>query len=58
MTYSTDEVQYILNLFCFFQKNNYNSVQIKKNERIEFIKHYIADKHEISWSILNIFKRN
>jgi transposase len=31
MTYSTDEVQYILNLFCFFQKNNYNSIQIRKN---------------------------
>ena len=31
MTYSADEVQCILNLFCFFQKNNYNSVQIRKN---------------------------
>jgi len=31
MTYSTDEVQYILNLFCFFQKNNYNTIQIRKN---------------------------
>ena len=31
MTYSTDNVQYILNLFCFFQKNNYNSIEIRKN---------------------------
>ncbi len=31
MTYSADEVKYILNLFYFFQKNNYNSVQIRKN---------------------------
>ena len=31
MTYSTDNVQYILNLFCFFQKKNYNSIEIRKN---------------------------
>jgi len=31
MTYSKDEVQYILNLFSFFKKNNYNSIQIRKN---------------------------
>jgi transposase len=31
MTYSPSEIQYILNLFIFFQKNNYNSIKIRKN---------------------------
>jgi transposase len=30
MTYSSTEVQHTLNLFYFFQKNNYNSIQIRK----------------------------
>lgn len=31
MTYSANEVQCILNLFCFFQKNNHKSTEIRKN---------------------------
>ena len=30
MTYSVNEVQYILNLFYFFQKNKYNSIKIRE----------------------------
>jgi transposase len=36
MTYSVNEVQYILNLFYFFQKNNYNSIKIRENMKTIF----------------------
>ena len=36
MTYSVNEVQYILNLFYFFQKNKYNSVKIRENMKTIF----------------------
>lgn len=36
MTYSVNEVQYILNLFYFFQKNKYNSIEIRKNMKTIF----------------------
>lgn len=36
MTYSVNEVQYILNLFYFFQKNKYNSIKIRENMKTIF----------------------
>ena len=36
MTYSVNEVQPILNLFYFFQKNKYNSVKIRENMKTIF----------------------
>jgi len=36
MTYSVDEVQHILNLFYFFQKNKYNSIKIRENMKTIF----------------------
>jgi transposase len=36
MTYSVNEVQHILNLFYFFQKNKYNSVKIRENMKTIF----------------------
>ena len=52
MTYSTDKVQYI-SVILFFLKNNYNSVQIRKN--IKNIKD-IKDIFNVSLSIVKTKK--